>query len=250
MNQTEEQRQIREALREAARKYGRLGYRVLEQPDESSLPHFLRGQRPDLVAFGKKKNVVIEVKTADARIGKELTKLTRTLERQPDWRLELVVLEGDCTGMPSEPNAAETDDGGPRAKLNSLALRRRMAAAQKLVRTDHAQEGVLLLWTVAEGALRLLALRNHVELDRETPRAIAKQMTMLGYVEKGDYRILEQAATIRNAVVHGRTLPTTDQRFVERLSDLTLQLLAEVARTPKLAKRKSQEVYKPSRPRR
>lgn len=57
-----------ELLSEVANQYRSQGYQVFVEPRVEGLPDFLREFRPDLVARGKKENVVVEVKQWGDRV--------------------------------------------------------------------------------------------------------------------------------------------------------------------------------------
>ena len=56
------------AQRKLAREYRRLGYDVAEQPRGESLPGFLRGFSPDLIATRDDDRAVVEIKTAESEV--------------------------------------------------------------------------------------------------------------------------------------------------------------------------------------
>src|SRR5579872_5644807 len=79
--------------RNAARKYRKLGYTVVELPAEGELPSFLRGCAPDLIATSDDDKVVLEIKrAADLRGSNEIKELAAVIDQQAGWRFELVSL--------------------------------------------------------------------------------------------------------------------------------------------------------------
>jgi len=82
-----------------ARKYRLLGYDVLENPPAEKLPKFLRDVSPGIVARSQADNVVVEIKRNAALKGSnELVRVAESVAAQPDWRLELVVLDDPQIG--------------------------------------------------------------------------------------------------------------------------------------------------------
>jgi hypothetical protein len=82
------------AQRRIARQYTKLGYEVIENPGPASLPSFLRGFSPDLLATKDGDHVVIEIKSSDSLRGSnELTELATIVAQRPDWRFEFVAIE-------------------------------------------------------------------------------------------------------------------------------------------------------------
>jgi hypothetical protein len=142
--------------------YHARGYEVKVHPRSGDLPAFLTGFEPDLIVVGNGEIVVVEVKTRG-----ELTKapvldpLEIALQNRPGWRFELVI---DGT----EPEFRET--------LSAAQIRASLEEAGELQRRNHSAAALLLLWSATEGALRLLANRENVELESLSPGYVIKRL--------------------------------------------------------------------------
>src|SRR5437764_330324 len=80
------------SLNSAAQEYESKGYRVIKEPDPSELPDFLKGFRPDLVAYGDGENVIVEAKPSDTLPrSHDLVTLADIVNAQPECRFELIV---------------------------------------------------------------------------------------------------------------------------------------------------------------
>jgi hypothetical protein len=237
----------KDELDRAAVKYSARGYEVLTDPKGPRVPEFLRGFTPDLVALGHNESVVVEVKTDSTIRDHRLTALARTIDSRPEWRLELIMMSETPIDADGPDDVATKTTVRSPAKLSSAALRRRRLVARQLVKDEHFPEALLLFWSVVEGALRLIARRRDIEFEKETPRGIAKQMTVLGYVSQKDFRLLEEVARARNALVHGREPVGVNEAVASRIDALSGELLARVTTTHKKALLKSQDIYRAPR---
>jgi REase_AHJR-like protein len=76
----------RQKLQDIAAEYEARGYDVLVEPGPEKLPAFLAGFRPDLVARGPHKSVVIEGKVGtETAVSERFRDLAETIQRQPGW---------------------------------------------------------------------------------------------------------------------------------------------------------------------
>lgn len=76
------------SLDDAARAYEGRGYRVVKEPDTTQLPDFLAGFRPDLIAYGDRENIVIEVmSSAILPQSRDIVSLADVVNERPGSRL-------------------------------------------------------------------------------------------------------------------------------------------------------------------
>jgi hypothetical protein len=183
------------ALADVARNYKDRGFRVVTLPGPQQLPPFLKGHRPDLIAFGEDESVVVEVKAPSAvRHEVELSQLAAALEHRPGWRLELI-----STG---EQRAPLPDQTVMRSSLRSEEIRALLEdAAMGLVR-GHTLGAVLSTAVAAEGLLRRIARRYR--LPRLGPETLAKTLYSEGPLLEHDAELLVNLFRLRNAILHGR----------------------------------------------
>src|SRR5688572_4616985 len=82
-------------LDQVAQRYRNEGYEVTIQPRGDSLPAFLRGFLPDIIARRGEEGVVAEIsqKRVDLSGDTQLTLMTELVNSQPGWRLDIIVLE-------------------------------------------------------------------------------------------------------------------------------------------------------------
>lgn len=179
---------------DVAASYRASGYRVTPSPSPNQLPGFLAGYQPDLLAEREGEHVLVEVKTAATPSDDEhYRELAERVQTHPEWRVDLVVLG--------------TSDrlllGGELPVLPASDVERRYEEAHSLAASGHDDAAVLIAWAATEGALRLLAERNAVPVQRASTSALLKQLTALGVIAREQYDTLWTLYQERNAIAHG-----------------------------------------------
>lgn len=181
-------------IQEIAADYRNLGYAVIVYPQPADLPPFLAGFRPDIVATIEGDNVVIAVKTQSSLTqAPYLPLLAREIQEQRGWRLELVVTN------PEEETVTEETY----VPLDESDIAKRVDEVQHILNAGHLEAALLLAWSTAEAALRILAEREGIQLGKNQPAYIVKNLAFLGAIEQQDYETLWRALQTRNSVVHG-----------------------------------------------
>jgi hypothetical protein len=181
-----------------AQEYRANGYRVVVGPSQRELPEFLRGFEPDLIAFREDDNVVIEVKRRKSLIAaKTLSQIAAAVERQPQWRLELVLIASEI--QPEEPMPTD------------VTVERARELLRKAREARDPEFAAVLAWAAAEHAIVIAAQRAGVQLPSTSPSAALKTMFAYGLLTDDDYERLQKAMKVRNEIVHdGRS--TADVR--------------------------------------
>ncbi len=202
-------------LAAVARQLTARGYQVVLRPRDGELPAFLKGFRPAAIATKGDEGVVVEVKTRQTLQGAEyLPRLAEVLRLQPKWRLELFVTN------PKARPVAGLDD-----RLDRADLRSRVGEAKELLADGSHTAAMLLAWSAAEGALRLLAERANIRLEKNDPSFVVRKLTMHGILDDADYGILRSAVDVRNGLVHGYSSANLDPGLVEQLVTVADRLL-------------------------
>jgi hypothetical protein len=212
---------IKRRIRELAREYRGLGYRVIVEPTDAELPDFLKGFQPDLIAIGETESVVVEVKTGAQLAGlKELSGLAARVEKQPNWRLDMVV---------SNPRDKKQLEVAQPWELSDIS--RHLAESRVISEAGHKEAAFLLLWAATEALLRHFAVREKIDAPAlQPPRALVNQLTTAGAIDRKDYKPLIEAADTRNRVAHGVSRSAVDARAIEVLADISSRLLADLDR--------------------
>lgn len=215
-------------LHEVAAEYRNNGYKVVISPAGSDLPPFLRDVEVDLLARGKKENVVVQVRSRKSLSHSTgLTQLAERLEGKDGWRFELIV-----AATPQE--AGEEIRAAGTKPLRVEDIQDRLAEASALQQNGHDEAAFLLAWTAAEAALRAtLAPAGIAAVERPTPAGLVKTLYSYGVIDDADYDLLQRCADLRATIAHGFKPAKPDRKaltdlvdFVDRLMKVELRVEA------------------------
>lgn len=198
---------------EVAQEYRAHGYRVLEEPDGRELPEFLRGFRPDLVAFGESENVVIEIKSHATIVAeKTIGDLAEAVHRQPGWRLELVLLKSEVYSEILNPNAEISHENVQQALARSRAL-------------EHADLALVVAWGALELGMIHAARVYEVDIPHDV-RSTVSTIYSFGLISYDEYKKLNEAWDARVRIIHGYKAEGELQPLVDAVIAVAEQLIA------------------------
>jgi REase_AHJR-like len=183
-------------LREVAEEYRGRGYEVLLEPKRKHLPRALARFHPDLVARKGDELVVVEVKSRSTlRQDPQLGELARAVRAHPGWRFELIIANPEHDGLvPEGAQAWEERD-----------VLERLDEARSLLNAGHLEAALLLAWSAAEAALRLLAEADEVASSRQDAAYLLKQLAFTAALTREQFQFLQNMFELRNAFAHGHT---------------------------------------------
>jgi hypothetical protein len=175
--------------RNAARKYRKLGYTVVELPAEGEMPSFLRGFAPDLIATSDDDKLVLEIKrAADLKGSNEIKELAAVIDRQAGWRFELMSL-----GIGPWDVVVPSEEKLERLIARGVALRD--AGADDVA--------VIFLVSLLEELIRDIGLQHGLKGYRESTRSIIRELAFRGIVGNDAVDALDAGWDRRNRIVHG-----------------------------------------------
>jgi uncharacterized protein YutE (UPF0331/DUF86 family) len=206
-------------LRRVAEQYEKDGYEVHLRPSGSSLPPFLRDFQPDLIAHRADEHVVIEIRAkTDLATDHELRYVVSQVNAQSGWRFDLVV--GGSDEWPDEvtTEATERDANG---------IRFLTASTRRLLDLGQVEAAYLIVWSATEAALRQLARAHGVRLERNYPQFVAKTLYAQGLLSHTEYKRIQEAMRVRNALAHGLSVQGVTTAGPLFLLDLTEKLLQD-----------------------
>lgn len=202
-------------IAKVAEDYRRRGYDVDVEPSGPSLPEFLGEFRPALIARSPGETVVVGVKIGTrTSVAERLRDVVEQINRQPGWRFSLVFVN------PEHPDQLTEAQPAPLALLQERAKN-----ADALLQADQKEAAFLLLWSVVEGTLRLLAERADLPLSSLPPSALIRDLYSAGEISAQHFDSLMRLLPIRNQLVHG--LEYQEVMDAEGLRRLGQELLAE-----------------------
>ena len=192
------------------------GYQVIMQPTPDQLPDFLRQYNPDMIAQKGQEKIVVEVKSRRSLSQTPgIRDMARLLQDREDWKFELIMVGGD-----TEPIITLTAQS-----LNETGISNELDRAKQLLDTGFSDAALLLAWSAAEAALRLLAEREGLNLQNGSSLQLIKSLVTEGVISRADYELLVDVMRIRNTVAHGYKTEELDQKIVRRLVDAVPQLI-------------------------
>ena len=208
----------REHLLQIAEEYQKKGYEVIFQPQHEDLPAFLEGYRPDIIAQREEDKVVIKiVSRLDNASAHYVHYLAEKIEKQPDWRFEVVMSNSNDL----------VDSASIEGSLEDTEIKSRIPVARELADKD-LESALLYAWSLAEATLRLLAQKEELSLSRLDPPYLLKRLVTDGVISKAEYQLLRNALVSRNAVAHGFKTTQLTPSSSRQLIDTTEQLLSSL----------------------
>ena len=200
-----------------ARHYEKQGFRVSVEPRGEHLPEFLRESRyrPDLIVEGPEESIVIEVTSRDSveRL-RELSDVSKTIERQRGWEFILVMTNAR---LPREP-----DFPVHLAEINDLrdAFRRVEELYEQCKKDGGKYSHAILLsvWAIMEGVLRMYLYTGKRKRQQvRSAHSLVRDAVMLGFLELEEGEFFDRMATARNRVAHGVVTERVSAADLERL---------------------------------
>jgi REase_AHJR-like len=201
-------------IQDLAREYQDRGYQVTVEPEPRQLPEPLARFRPDLVARKANELVVVEVKPRESLPDPRLQELAKVVRAQPGWRFELVLLKPD----PGPP--------GARA-WNAEEVADSLGQIEAILSAGYPEAALLLAWSAAEATLRLLAEKEHLDLEQEDAVYLLRLLVTRAVITREQYDRLWKALELRNAVAHGVKPPHLDTPEIAALGKLIAELLRQ-----------------------
>lgn len=203
-------------VQQVADEYRGKGYDVVLEPGADQLPTVLAPYRPDIIARRDDETIVIEVKSRHSlRRPPQLEALAKAVRELPGWRFELIVAKPDIA-FPLPETTEPWDEHQVGDALDE---------AGQLLRTGHPAAALLLAWAATEAALRLLASKEGLRIDGWEANALLNNLTTSGVLTRGRFKTLRDALEVRNAVAHGLMPPKLEPSKVQKLIQMTADLL-------------------------
>jgi DNA-binding transcriptional regulator YiaG len=203
------QKQEENRLRSLKREYEQKDYRVLINPSKTELPRFLSGLEPDMIAYGPKESVVIEVKTqSNLSKSPHLKAIAEAVQSQDGWRFELVVINSEKQRVVDEEAL----------NLDHREIQNRLKASRALLDQKQYAAAFLLAWSATEAILRERARASAGMVESHFPsKRLFKEFYAIGSFSRSDYETLSRLLEMRNLIVHGFRAVDLSPKEVEKL---------------------------------
>lgn len=185
---------IQRRIKEIAKDYESKGYIVTLEPNNSSLPDFLKGFNVDLLATSNDDNVVVEVKSSDSNMNyDQLEKLANIVKGKNNWRFELVF---------TNPKNQTYND--KLTVINAEDIHIRINEIQNLIKYNSVDSAFLLGWATLEASMRLkLDSLSKDDLLQKPSLYLLKSLFSYGVINQIQLKKLEILNENRNQIIHG-----------------------------------------------
>ncbi len=215
----DDERHERAVARKVADRYRRMGFDVIEQPQEDELPFDLGGYRPDLLAVkSEDERYVIEVKAASTDLSAErYLEVAEQVSHQTGWRF-LLVTEGSPLAQPAGVGEARplTWQQIEESAVLAVALRKR----------GQDEAGFLVLWPAFEASMRNRAESEHIPLESAPTSSLVNHLYSLGELSMEQYDAARELLAVWELLAHGYTVDDASES-ARRLYELVRDLFDE-----------------------
>lgn len=178
-----------------AKRYEEKGYVVTINPESSVIPFSLGRYRPDILATKGTENLIIEVKSAGAKVNSDIYfNVDQETQKHPGWKFLLVTVSNSELDDQTSSRLDGIDVARIKDRLETLDRAAEMPELAELVLPQ--------LWTVYMSALRLFALQDGLEVDNYSDLSLLNQAYSTGILSFDDYESAKRLMYIRNQIVH------------------------------------------------
>jgi len=176
------------------------GYTLIREPNDSDLPEFLMGFKPDAIAIGKAPSLVIEIrKERSPENEMRVKQIKKLFDGQKDWALEIIYGSQNQEIMKT---------------VSTNEIKEALQKAQLLAKTE-PRAGLLLAWATLEAATR--ALEPKLAAQALPSNGVVNTLISNGHIEQVGGRELRRLGSLRNAIIHGQINTLPSQTDVEYL---------------------------------
>lgn len=215
------------AERLIAKRYEERGYSVTLEPPPAAIPFPLGSYHPDILATRGDEHLIIDVKSAGARVDPEVYfELDGLIQKHPGWRFLLVTV----TEAELEESVSNTS-----INLSSESIRARLRTIDRLVDDAELTTFVLpTLWTAYVAALGLLLENEAVPINGYTDLSLLNKAYSAGSISFDEYEAGRALMSLRNRAVHSLDIlgtPAECRQLRKMIDDILDRLMPTAAAT-------------------
>lgn len=186
------------------------GYDVVIHPNRLMVPPFLGSFEPDALAFGKDRNLVIEVAAQSPSAQTRIRRLNELVAAAEGWDLKLVWISAGETPR----SLPITDDESMRTTLEEI---------EALIELRRPRPAFLLLWATLEALGRRLMPSSVAK--PQTPGRLVETLAREGHITPAEARVLRDQISRRNRLVHGDLTTEVRRKHVSDMLDVVRHLI-------------------------
>ena len=207
----------KESLDRVAQRYRDEGYEVVVEPRGDALPSFLDDFQVDLIARRGNEGVVVEIKYKrnDLSADENVSRMAEVVNRQPGWRLDVIVLERETSLDKAVYTAAEPSD----EQIGSMIV-----VAEEMAANGHLPYAYVAALSSLEAVMRSIC-KNTELYPHNTTIDCLRNIYGLDLLSRDQFVWLRDAFKVRSQIVHGlvpRTIARESIHFVTAISKYLL----------------------------
>lgn len=216
MIQTTEVEKIQSVAQDLIQK----GYRVVIEPKIEDLPFNLGSYRPDIIAFGEKGGLIIEIKLRSTQVSVDrFQEIAEIISSHEDWRFRLITLDET-----SQINIFKQDEDLPSWE----SLKSKLISVEALIKNSMIEPALLYLWGIVEVVLRKRAIIQNIPIENFSMKKILNHMYSSGEISMDELEMIRSLFEKRNRIAHG-LIVSLDKNDVENLFHTALSLVNQWA---------------------
>lgn len=207
------------SLERIANRYREDGYDVVVNPQGEQVPPFASGFSIDLIASRGGENVVVVVKSNRSELSKDsrIVPLAGVIDKQPGWRLDVVILDSESEFERAAQDADEPSDD----QISEIFHKAVELSNQGML--DYA---CVVAWSGVEAVMR--RLRDEAEFSTNfKPYEVMRSLYSHGILSRQQFDRLKEGFKIRNQVVHGLIPSMIDPHLVHDLTLIAQSILSD-----------------------
>lgn len=205
------------ALHQVAQKYRDEGYEVILEPRGDAVPSFLSGFQPDLLARRGDEGIVAEVayKRIDLSDDAQLSAMAERINRQPGWRLDVIVLEHETMAERAVHAGTEPED----EQIGSM-----IEAAEMMAASGFLPFAYVAALSSLEAVMRNIC-QNAELYPHNTVMDCLRNIYSHDILSRKQFIALREAFKVRSQIVHGLVPPPLDAEAIQFVTAVTKSLL-------------------------
>jgi uncharacterized protein YutE (UPF0331/DUF86 family) len=186
------------------------GYVVIAHPNRLTVPAFLGSFVPDALAYGKVRNLVVEVAAQSPQNEIRLNRLRELIEQESSWDLKLIWVSAGLA-----PRAV------PEADLRAIIST--LDEVETILRHGQARAAMLLAWGCLEAIARKIMPSDFSK--PQTPGRIVEKLALEGQLTPLEANLLREFSKRRNRLLHGDLRTEVRRRHVAEMVTILRRLL-------------------------
>jgi hypothetical protein len=143
-------------------------------------------------------------------------RLAEAVNNEPGWRIDLVVLGGPPPQTPTGAREPEAE-----------GILKNLTTAEQLATTGETMASFVMSWAALEAAMRHAGRAAGIEMNGGATAFVLRALYSGGLLDRAEFDRLDEAMKVRNAIVHGLTIPPLDDTAVREVGKVARRLVSQ-----------------------